>query len=406
MQHSSGTSSLSYPTSPQSLRALPEAGFKPRVIFLVCEAGGGHHSAARALTAALHQTYPDTYETETISVENLLGPVGKVMGETFSQSYNVALRHGQYWLEPWIFGALTASRKLCESIGVGYLTRFLEAKRPDLLVTLIHGAHDAMVPAIQRYGGLPHLTVITDAVSIRSSWLHPGCDEFVVSTEEARQSCLEQGIPAERLRHIGHPVDPRFAHPTETVQDLRRRFFIAPNRFTIMMMMGGTGGKNILRFTRQLAEANLPVQVIACCGTDKGLARRMQKYALKAPFPVKVFGYTTEIPNLMSLSNLIITKPGPGTIMEAMARDLPMIVDDTNYTMWQEKGNLDYVRKYNLGRVIEKRQELVPVVQELLDNPAAYAAMKKAVGQHKCPDASLQIATLIHQRLSSALEKR
>lgn len=397
MQASSGTAPFS--TQGQQRLKPPMQKKRPKVVFLICDAGGGHRSAANALNNALERKYPEQYETEIVDIGDLLGPVGKVLNDGFCQSYNLALRHGQYWLEPLIFSTLTTSRKVLEPLGIQYMRTFLEEKQPDLLVTLIHGAHDALVPAFKSYRQIPHITVVTDAVTIRKSWVDNSCHEIFVSTEEARQSCLDLGIHKEKLTLMGHPLDPRFAEPVDTAA-LQKRHQLNPESFTIMMMMGGTGGKNIYRFSRDLERAGLPIQILACCGSDQPLLKKMKRFAEYAKVPIKVFAYTDQIPELMSLSDLIITKPGPGTIMEALARDLPLIIDDTHYTMYQEKGNLDYVRNYNLGRVIHQRHELLPTVHRLLENPSTYAALKASVRQHKRPEASLEIAQRIHQHLT------
>lgn len=379
---------------------MPKSPRKPRIAFIVCEAGGGHKAAARALTDALHLNYPDSYETLTIAAEDMIGPLGRMFGSLYSGWYNLALQGGHYWMEPIIFSMLTASRTNMLPLGVPYFRKVLKETQPDLVVMLIHGSHDVFEVCIQKDGHIPNITVVTDAVSLRTAWVHPHCDEVIVSTQEARQACQELGIVDEKIRVIGHPLDTAFALPPRSQSELRRRYFLQPERFTIMMMMGGTGGRNIYRFSKALVKANLPVQIIACCGSDKHLFHKMQALAAKSELPIKPFAYTTEIAHLMAASDLLITKPGPGTIMEALARDLPMIVDDSNYTMWQEKGNVDYVRKYNLGRVINHTREFLPVVQELLEHPERHQAMKDAVQQHKCPDASRQIAELIHERLS------
>jgi 1,2-diacylglycerol 3-beta-galactosyltransferase len=271
---------------------------------------------------------------------------------------------------------------------------------------LIHGAHEVMNAAIERDGHIPNLTVVTDAVSIRPSWVHAYCDQIVVSTPEARQAATALGMAPERIELIGHPLDVGFAEAPRSRQELRRRYFLQQDLFTVMMMMGGTGGRNIYRFSRALIKAGLPVQILACCGSDQHLYHQMERLAKTSAYPIRPYAYTTEIAQLMAASDLLVTKPGPGTIMEAMAMELPMILDDSNYTMWQEKGNVDFVRNANLGRVIGHTREFIPVMQELLAHPERHAAMKEAVQRNRCDNAGLQIVQLIHQRITGQNAKQ
>lgn len=389
-----------HPSTRPHLQIVDKQAAKRRVLFLIVDAGGGHRSAANAISRCLDREYPGLYDYELAEVSYTIGPLGRFLGATYSGLYNAALQTGHYWLEPWIFGALSQSRDVLLPVGLPHFRKYIKDRSPDMLVTLIHGSHEVTHAMMQKDGHIPNMTVVTDAATIRPSWVHPYCDQVIVSTDEARQACLDLGIASERINVLGHPIDPRFARPSPPVSELRKRFDLAEDRFTIMIMMGGTGGKNIYRFSRLLQEAELPVQIVACCGSDKRLLAQVEQLAeASATVPIKALGFSDEIPNLMALSDLIITKPGPGTIMEAMAKDLPMIIDDTNYTMWQEKGNLDYVRKHNLGRIIVDHSELLPVVRALLNEPTALDLMRENIRHHKKPEATHQIAQLIHQRL-------
>jgi processive 1,2-diacylglycerol beta-glucosyltransferase len=67
-----------------------------------------------------------------------------------------------------------------------------------------------------------------------------------------------------------------------------------------------------------------------------------------------VFGFTDRVSDLMAVSDVLITKPGPGTINEAIAMKLPMLIDDTEISLFWERANVDYVLKYKVGQKIRK----------------------------------------------------
>lgn len=387
-------------------QASPQNQPHARVVFIVCEAGGGHISAARAITQALHYAYPGQYETKTVCVEDMVGPFGRFLGTLYGGSYNLALQHGHYWLEPWIFNCLTLSRTSLLPLGLPYFRKSLAALRPDMVVMLIHGAHEVMHATLQADGYIPNLTVVTDAVTIRDSWVHPYCDHIIVSTSEARNACIAHGIGPEKIEIMGHPIDPRFALPQASREELAKQFAIPIDRFTLLIMMGGTGGRNILKFSQLLAESRLPIQIIAVCGKDQRLLKRMKNFAATSPIPIYPFGFTTEIPALMTLADAVITKPGPGTIMEALACERPIILDDSNYTMYQEKGNVSYISNHGYGLVIDAKEQLIPAVRRLLQEPELYQRMCARIHRHKRADASLRIAEYIHQRLAHPACKR
>ena len=61
-----------------------------------------------------------------------------------------------------------------------------------------------------------------------------------------------------------------------------------------------------------------------------------------------------QIPYFMSLSDFFIGKPGPGSISEALAMKLPVIVERNSWTLPQERYNADWVLEKDVGIVVPK----------------------------------------------------
>jgi 1,2-diacylglycerol 3-beta-galactosyltransferase len=91
--------------------------------------------------------------------------------------------------------------------------------------------------------------------------------------------------------------------------------------------------------------------------------------------PMFVEGFTREVPYYMHLSDFFIGKPGPGSISEAMAMKLPVIVERNAWNLPQERYNCDWVREQDVGLVLRNFREIGKAVGELLE-PAAYARMR------------------------------
>ena len=93
-----------------------------------------------------------------------------------------------------------------------------------------------------------------------------------------------------------------------------------------------------------------------------------------------VEGFTKEIPYFMQLSDYFIGKPGPGSISEAVAMRLPVIVERNAWTLPQERYNADWVREEGLGIVLPNFRGIEGAVEQLLE-PAAYANFRAAAGR-------------------------
>ena len=90
-----------------------------------------------------------------------------------------------------------------------------------------------------------------------------------------------------------------------------------------------------------------------------------------------VEGFTKEVPRYMQLADYFIGKPGPGSISEAVAMRLPVIVERNAWTLPQERYNAEWVREMGVGIVLPNFRGIARAVEELLE-PAAYERFREA----------------------------
>ena len=108
-------------------------------------------------------------------------------------------------------------------------------------------------------------------------------------------------------------------------------------------------------------------------------------------------GFTKEVPRYMQLADYFIGKPGPGSISEAVAMHLPVIVERNAWTLPQERYNADWVREKGVGIVLRNFRGIARAVEELLE-PSAYQHFRAATARLKnravfeIPDILEQIA--------------
>ena len=153
----------------------------------------------------------------------------------------------------------------------------------------------------------------------------------------------------------------------------------------------------MLKIARDLQESDLDLQLIAMCGKNAELAGRIR--SLPARVPMHVAGFTGEIPYYMSLSDFFIGKPGPGSISEAIAMKLPVIVQRNAWTLPQERYNAEWVIEKKVGIVVESFDKIRQAVTEMLE-PARfreYQANVAAIGNR----AVFEIADILDGILAS-----
>ncbi|HET7815033.1 MAG TPA: glycosyltransferase [Candidatus Baltobacteraceae bacterium] len=350
-----------------------------RALFLISDTGGGHRSAANAITAALDEIQDPS------SFEHRIDDVAAHCSFPLTQlgwGYSTALRYA-----PPVYGALyyatngrrryKALVRFCEPLYRERLRDLFLNYRPDVIVSvhplLNHAALRARSDAKMEH--IPIVTVITDLGKVHESWLMPQADAVVVPAREVYERALSRGVQPSRLRMLGQPISPKFDDVVGSKEELRDQLGLPQGVFVTSLMAGGEGGGKLLPTTLALAKRKLPMHLVVVCGRNETLKAKLEEMAPSLPTPMTVMGFTNKIPELMKTSDLLVTKAGPGTLAEANAAQLPVVVYD--YVPGQERGNVDFVRHNGIGEVaINSAAEVVRAVERLVKNQALVAKMR------------------------------
>jgi UDP-N-acetylglucosamine:LPS N-acetylglucosamine transferase len=126
----------------------------------------------------------------------------------------------------------------------------------------------------------------------------------------------------------------------------------------ILIMMGAAGGDTAYEYARKVGSIDLGAHLIVIAGRNNKLKKNLEGLDLHASNSMSVFGFTDRISDLMAVSDVIITKPGPGTINEAIAMKVPILLDNTDITLFWERANVDFVLKYGVGQKIKKIRQV------------------------------------------------
>ena len=89
---------------------------------------------------------------------------------------------------------------------------------------------------------------------------------------------------------------------------------------------------------------------------------------------IKVLEYTNKVPELMCISDLVVSKPGGLTTSESLASGLPMVI--INPIPGQEEENAEFLQSKNIGIWIRKHYSSYEILDSLLSNPDKLEQMK------------------------------
>ena len=314
---------------------------KPKIALVYIDSGGGHRAAAEALNSVIRdQQRP--WNVQMLSIQNLLDEIDfirKFAGVPFQDVYNIMLRHGWTLGTGQIIPVMHLLIRLFHDSEVEVLARHWGEIRPDLVVSLIPHYNRAMKEALERaLPGTPFVTLMTDLVDYPPHfWIEPMDQHVICGSDRAVQQAAELGMASERiLRTSGMILHPKFYTPLNPDRRTERaRLGLEPDRPTGLVLFGGEGSREMVKIAKALNAPETGVQLILLCGRNDAVTGELR--ALPPHIPMHVEGFTREVAAYMEISDFFIGKPGSGSISEALAKRLPVIVQRNAATMPQER---------------------------------------------------------------------
>jgi processive 1,2-diacylglycerol beta-glucosyltransferase len=159
---------------------------------------------------------------------------------------------------------------------------------------------------------------------------------------------------------------------------MRARHGLAPDRTTILLSAGGFGVGSVDALVSSLLPLQHRAQIVAICGRNEELKKRLTKLAARikpdASVLLKPFGYTKEMDELMTASDLVLGKPGGLTTSEALAKGLVFVI--VNPIPGQEERNSDHLLEGGVAIRCNNLPTLAYKLDRLLGDPQRVQSMK------------------------------
>ena len=301
----------------------------------------------------------------------------RITGIRLQDYYNLLLKKGWTIGSAELLKGLHVVIRLFQPALVRMLSDFWRAGQPDMVVSLIPNFNRSLKLSLEAaLPGTPLVTILTDIADYPPHfWIERQQQYLICGSDRAVAQARELGH-ADRFvfRASGMILNPRFYGPIEADRSAeRQRLGLDPQWPTGLVLFGGEGSAAMLEIARRLERAAQPLQLILICGRNQKLAATLR--AMQSRMPMFVEGFTREVPYYMHLSDFFIGKPGPGSISEAIAMKLPVIVERNAWNLPQERYNCEWVREQDVGLVLRNFRGIDAAVKQLLE-PATYARMR------------------------------
>src|SRR5580658_3838435 len=366
-------------------------------------AGGGHRAAATAPPLSIGAP-PHSWQVRLTNIQELLDELDilkRYAGIRIEDYYNWMLRSG------WTLGSVFLMKVLQFAIWArhGATVRMLERNwretEPDMVVSFIPHFNRALCESFANaWPGRPFVTVLTDIADFPPHfWIERQRQFLVCGSERAVEQAREHGHMDNRIfRASGMILHPRFyeAAVEERVAG-RLRLGLRAGLPTAVVLFGGYGSQAMLEIAERLDDSKLELQLIFICGRNEKLASALRVGGSRLPRFVE--GFTKDVNRYMHLADFFIGKPGPGSVNEALAMQLPVIVASNAWTLPQERYNAVWVLENEVGVVLRSFSEIVPAVGRMIE-PANLARFTAHAGGLK-NQAVFEIPGMLEQILQS-----
>ena len=350
-----------------------------KIDIIYFDAGGGHRAAATALELAIAQRGRG-WQIRLVHLQEVLDKIDifrQVFRLRLEDVYNLLLRKGWTLGSGFMLRVMHFLIRLYHPLQVWLLRKHWEKDPPDVVLSVVPNFNRALYQAWQQVKpGAPYINVITDLADYPPHfWLEAQKQIVFCGTAKAEQQARQILLPGSTIvRTSGMVLHPRFYEPiTADRAAERQRFGLDPNLPTGLILFGGYGSSVMPMIIERLAAFAGRVQFIVICGKNEKLRQKFLK--LQTPLQLHVEGFTKQIPLFMHLSDFMIGKPGPGSISEALAMHLPVIVERNAWTLPQERYNADFVRESEVGLVLENFKGIAGAIEQMLE-PERFARFR------------------------------
>jgi processive 1,2-diacylglycerol beta-glucosyltransferase len=370
-----------------------------RVLILSASAGAGHVRAAEALKSA----FKKMNAAREIRHIDTLDYTNKVFRRLYSKTYLDMVKSAPEMLG-WLYDYLDQPwkkerRRLAfDRLNTRPFVKLLKDYKPDITVCthFLPAEIISWLKAKERIAKPPAI-VVTD-FDIHAMWLCHHYEQYFVPLEETRTHMEKLGIPATKITVTGIPIDPIFAEHKDKIE-MRRKHGLKLDRITILVSAGGFGADSLDHVITSLMELQHDAQVIAIAGRNEELRARLVSLVThakrKTRVAVNVVGYTTEMDEYMSASDLILGKPGGLTTSEALAKGLVFVI--VNPIPGQEERNSDHLLEEGVAIRCNNLPALAFKIDQLLDDKQRLEEMRKNVRRLARPNAATDIVNQLRK---------
>ena len=352
-----------------------------KILIFYASYGGGHLTAAKSIENYLKQNYSNT----SIELIDCMKYINKPIEKITTAAYREMAKK-----LPWAWGKIYSDSQKgplahittrSNKIMAIKLLRLLREKQPDLIIST-HPFGSQMCSYLKRKEKIHAkiATIMTDFAP-HDQWLigKEYTDYYFVAHNKMKDYLKLQNIEDNKIFATGIPISSRFLEDFDT-NSILKSFGLEPNKQTILFFAGGEfglGKNQTINIFECIVNNFKNIQMVAIAGKNEKMKKQFE-YIVNLcgrENSIKVLPFTDKVPELMHISDLVITKPGGLTVTESLASNLPILV--INPIPGQEEENAEFLEENRIAIWLKKKDDVEQVLNNLINNKEKLLEMKE-----------------------------
>lgn len=375
-----------------------------RVLVFSATFGNGHLRAAEAVIDAIKNKKPNAEIIHADFGEFISEPFNAVIKNTYIE----LIKHTPKLWGKFYYGTAKISprspfQRFLNNLGRTQYINYIQTVQPDVIICTYPTVAGVLARLrLKNILNIPLVAVVTD-YTVHSQWIHHGVDLYIVGCEEVYHGLVKRGISPDIIKVTGIPVSPKFECDLNR-EEIKAKLGLLSARPTFLIMGGAYGvlggAKEICRI---FAEAPFPVQSIIVCGKDKKLYKSLDDIINTTKNPMVRFGYVNNVEELMTASDIIITKAGGLTVSEALTKGLPLVIFKP--IPGQEEENAKFLMNVGAGVSAYNIDEIKQIIYSLAKDSQEMDKMRLSAANALPGRAAERTAEYILQLINNKKEK-
>ncbi len=288
------------------------------------------------------------------------------------------------------------------------ISDFLDLNPPDLMISVMPTVNNSLL-AVAKNKGIPLIIIPTDLdntmfiTGLENSPTEYELYRYIVpfNDEKIYKTLNPAGIPAERFVVGGFPIRQEF-FTKKNDKKLKNDFGVPLTKPVVTVLMGAAGSTSTYDYVKTLSHSKHALHIIVCLGRNEALRKKIERIKLPYHITMSIVGFTDKMPDIMAMSDILITKSGTVSVMEAVHAQVPLLLDSTSRVLSWEAFNIDFITQHGFGQGVTSLRSLDNLLQKYLFDREFYETCKKNLKDFEKPRFAENLQRLVVELLVDA----